>query len=253
MNGYILYNGELYHFGVEGMRWGIRRYQNKDGSYKSNAKGRYNGSPISDKKVVKKLNKIDSAITTQRYKREGLVRQKRETEKTISGLKARVNERNESKSALSRLHSAYDKQLLKNAENKQSHISKRLRDTDKVIANGELETKELLAYAKAQDYKIDSHKTDRAVNKGEDFINECLTLMAKNPASAINMHLDAAEKRKYRTGTSYNIHGQKVKKSDKERDIWTVAASDKADKVVNSALYNLEELHNVMSMFNARL
>lgn len=25
-------NGELYHWGVKGMRWGVRRYQNKDGS-----------------------------------------------------------------------------------------------------------------------------------------------------------------------------------------------------------------------------
>lgn len=32
-NTYILTsNGELYHWGVKGMKWGIRRYQNKDGS-----------------------------------------------------------------------------------------------------------------------------------------------------------------------------------------------------------------------------
>lgn len=32
MEYYINTNGELIHWGVKGMRWGIRRYQNKDGS-----------------------------------------------------------------------------------------------------------------------------------------------------------------------------------------------------------------------------
>lgn len=33
-------NNELYHYGVKGMKWGVRRYQNKDGTYTSAGKKR---------------------------------------------------------------------------------------------------------------------------------------------------------------------------------------------------------------------
>lgn len=39
----MYYNNELYHHGVKGQKWGQRRYQNPDGSYKSGAEGRYDG------------------------------------------------------------------------------------------------------------------------------------------------------------------------------------------------------------------
>lgn len=39
---YLIVNSdELYHHGVLGMHWGVRRYQNLDGSYKNGAEGRY--------------------------------------------------------------------------------------------------------------------------------------------------------------------------------------------------------------------
>ena len=37
----VIYGDELYHHGVKGMKWGVRHYQNADGSYKAGAEGRY--------------------------------------------------------------------------------------------------------------------------------------------------------------------------------------------------------------------
>lgn len=38
---YIISNGELYHWGIKGMKWGVRRYQNPDGSLTPAGRKRY--------------------------------------------------------------------------------------------------------------------------------------------------------------------------------------------------------------------
>lgn len=47
---YIYANGELYHYGVKGMKWGVRRYQNKDGSLTPAGKKRYEDDKTADQK-----------------------------------------------------------------------------------------------------------------------------------------------------------------------------------------------------------
>ena len=46
------YSGELYHYGIKGMKWGVRRYQNKDGSLTSAGKDRYSSDDSKSKKVI---------------------------------------------------------------------------------------------------------------------------------------------------------------------------------------------------------
>lgn len=53
----VYFGNELYHHGVLGQKWGVRRYQNSDGSYKPNAEGRY------DPTDSYKLNKKRTACT----------------------------------------------------------------------------------------------------------------------------------------------------------------------------------------------
>lgn len=63
MSNYIIINGELYHHGIKGQRWGVRRYQNKDGSLTPKGRAR--------------LAKEDAKFTKRHGKKAEIAEQKR--------------------------------------------------------------------------------------------------------------------------------------------------------------------------------
>jgi hypothetical protein len=59
---------ELYHFGVKGMKWGVRRYQNEDGSLTSLGKKR--DKMLSDRKTAKKHSTTSNMVKAECSRRE---------------------------------------------------------------------------------------------------------------------------------------------------------------------------------------
>lgn len=55
------YSGELYHHGIKGMKWGIRRFERKDGTLTAAGKKRYNDSD-SEKKAPKEKSKRQQTL-----------------------------------------------------------------------------------------------------------------------------------------------------------------------------------------------
>lgn len=64
----LYFRNELYHHGVKGMKWGVRRYQNTDGSYKASAEGRYDPDSTETKKNSKFQQFKNRWINRKQYK-----------------------------------------------------------------------------------------------------------------------------------------------------------------------------------------
>ena len=63
------YTDELKHYGVLGMKWGVRKYQNKDGSLTEKGKKKYRANE-SDSSVTKKVKADLSKMTGKEFRQK---------------------------------------------------------------------------------------------------------------------------------------------------------------------------------------
>lgn len=82
--------GELYHYGIKGQKWGVRRYQNEDGSYTAEGKIRYGiGSDGKKSKEGKRIYRADKKIDRVASKAKKNYDKSMEIVKTRSDAKTR--------------------------------------------------------------------------------------------------------------------------------------------------------------------
>ena len=108
----MYYNDQIWHWGVKGMKWGVRRYQNADGSLTDAGKRRYaNDTAANAKKKNNRLSK-DALNDPNRWVKEDRERMKRVVDsgnqmagnlKTLNDKSMRIQARRTPKMDLSKM------------------------------------------------------------------------------------------------------------------------------------------------------
>lgn len=152
----------LAHHGILGQKWGIRRYQNPDGSLTSAGRERYGvkeGGGINDissaKGISRRLNDVDKAIA-----------------------------RNNKKIAI-----ATSKMSTDNFKRRNVRLAKKSSDAQSNVTKGKTETEALLKKAEKMGYDVSSQYTRRLVSSGLEIIGGTLrnSAIASLALSAITL------------------------------------------------------------------
>lgn len=108
---------ELYHYGIKGMKWGVRRFQNKNGTLTNAGKKRYSDSSESTEKeaLSQKNRHARSAKSLQRdvedLRKHGYRSEADAVQKVADREKAKAVEKYNKERSISKKVKSYDKKF----------------------------------------------------------------------------------------------------------------------------------------------
>ena len=159
---------ELYHHGILGQKWGVRRYQNKDGTLTNAGRRRYQETRL-DKAYQNRLNDLDTAIALN--KKDAMKKLK-----VHDNLMAR-----KSKSKFTRFKAAVtgdirDLAISKDGLSKKMNNQwKKIEEASEMVNRGKKETKEILQKMAKNNMYLKSSEVKRAYISGYEYYKNAKT------------------------------------------------------------------------------
>ena len=168
---------DIQHFGVKGMKWGVRRFQNEDGSLTALGQKRYGSSGLRDARGrARDLNKLDREQANARtryehYNNKANLKLARATKR----LKKAEERGNDVKA---------DKQRSKIDEINSGKTVKKAAEYKALLDRSKALTDKIIADSLASGYSVKSRDTIRFVNTGR---NAAVNLLAAGVGTAISV------------------------------------------------------------------